>query len=117
MSELKTASGDLVLEGNSLVLVTGADEVRQRVEQRLRMIRSEWFLDVTAGLPWFSDIFAKGQTRGVIEALIKNEIVRTPGVRELTAFELTIDKFTREARITAEIKGTDGDIGLLEVAI
>lgn len=111
------ASGDLVISGNSLVLVTGEDEVRQRVEQRLRMVRGEWFLDVTAGLPWFSDIFVKGQAQSVVEALIKREILQTPGVRVLNKFELTVDKATREARITAEIIGTDGDIGLLEVTV
>lgn len=117
MSELKTTSGDLAIEGNALVLVTGIDEVRQRVEQRLQMNKNEWFLDTTAGLPWFADIFAKGQSQNVIEALIKAEIIATPGVKELNSFEMTVDKTTRAAQITATIRGTEGDIGLLEVTV
>ena len=83
--------GDLELtEQGQLVLVTGQEEIRQHSAQRLRTFRSEWFLDTALGIPYFDEIFEKGQNVNDIDAIFISEILGTPGVIRLLDFDLDI---------------------------
>lgn len=83
--------GDLQLtEQGQLVLVTGQEEIRQLSAQRLRTFFSEWFLDTLIGIPYFDQIFEKGQNVNDIDAIFINEILSTPGIIRLLDFDLDI---------------------------
>ena len=56
---LDTATGDLLLENFDLQLVEGRDQIAQNLMIRLRFILGEWFLDITAGIPYYDDFFIK----------------------------------------------------------
>lgn len=107
---LQDADGDLVIQNGALVLFTDAQlEVAQRVTQRLRTFFGEWFLDTTVGVPWIQQIFQKGTNIGIIEALVKQAIVGTPGVLQLTAFNMSLGS-NRTATITFQARSVSGNV-------
>lgn len=87
---------DIFLDANgSLALVEEGAETVQHVRTRLQFFLEEWFLDLTAGTPWFQTILVKPINLGTVESIIKARILETPGVEELTAFSMAFDSDTR----------------------
>lgn len=85
------ANNDLIVERGGFRLVRDGAEVVQHVRTRLLFYLNEWFLDTQAGVPYFQLIFTKPANLQAIESIFKTEILRTPGVRELTDFALTYE--------------------------
>ena len=63
----------------------------------------EYFRDTTDGTPWFESILGKGSTLSNKEAILRNRIVRTPGVIRLTSFSTDYDLTTRRYSVSAGI--------------
>lgn len=112
---LQTVDGDFAIVNNDTQFVNGADEVMQLLRQRLRTFLGEWFLDTTIGVPYFQDILKKNPNPVSVDAAFKNEILNTPGVLELSEFEIDIDAATRVATVTGRAVVTDGIIDFSEV--
>jgi hypothetical protein len=111
MTDLKLDDdGDLALEGNSLVLISGGDEVAQRLLNRLRLWRGEWFLNLNRGTPYREEIFVKRTALSRIESAIKREILTTSGVLELLEYTQDLDIATRRLTVSFKAKATDGTI-------
>lgn len=88
--DLTIVNGDLALTG---------DEA-QHIKQRLLTLYQEWFLDLSIGLPWFTDILGKYKDLTQVEILLKSCIQETPGVAALTAFSIeALDTPERTARV------------------
>ena len=106
---LDAETHDLYLDAsNNLVVARDARAIGEHVKQRLKMFNGEWFLDASAGLPWLPRpgqfaIFDRPYQAGQSEALIKAEILDTPGVVAIEQFEARVDRATRGLIIEAEI--------------
>ena len=106
---LDAETHDLYLDAsNNLVVARDARAIGEHVKQRLKMFNGEWFLDTSAGLPWLPRpaqfaIFDRPYQAGQSEALIKAEILDTPGVVAIEQFEARVDRATRGLIIEAEI--------------
>ncbi len=116
MSDFKQdpVTGDLVIENNELVRITGAEEIVQRIIQRLRTFRGEWFLDRSVGLPYYQDILIKNPNVETVQGLFRQAILKTPGVTRLLQYSQTLDGVTR--KLTINFKAL-GDVGVLEAEI
>lgn len=101
---------DLALENNRLVLLSGADEVAQRLRCRLKMFRGEWFLNVTRGVDYRGEVFVKRNAPTRVEAELKRAILTTSGVLELLEYSQVIDAAVRSMTVDFKVKATDGDI-------
>lgn len=66
------------------MLAQDADAVRQSINVRLSFFRGEWFLDETAGIPYYQQVFQK-QPRGIafVDAIFKDAVLSTKGVRSI----------------------------------
>ncbi|GJD30022.1 hypothetical protein PMNALOAF_1265 [Methylobacterium adhaesivum] len=97
---LDATTHDLFLapDGN-LATVTDNEAIAQHAKQRLLSYRGEWFLDTEAGVPWFQEIFVRPHNPAIIDALIKREILDTPGVASLDSFDLEIDERRRSISV------------------
>lgn len=116
MSDLALGSdGDLTLtDGGDLFLTTGQDSIVQHLKQRLQTFLEEWFLDSRIGVPYFQHILKKNYDPIIIDTVLKSETVNTPGILELTAFDIDIDN-ARLMTLTFEAKSTEGPIIFSEV--
>jgi hypothetical protein len=101
--------GDLRLVDGQLVLVEGKDAIRQDLTVRLRWFRAEWFLDRRTGVPWFQKIIGQRTGLQIVEAIIRNAILSTPGIEAISRLTLSSSSAPRELSIDFEARSTDGD--------
>ena len=103
-NELVFVNGDLVLTTVEL------DNISQNLRQRLRIIKGEWFLDRTLGLPYFDIILEKNPNSALVSSLYKTVILETKGVTKLNTFTMTFDPRLRFLTITFTATITTGEI-------
>ena len=116
MSDLALDStGELDLLDNDLYLTTGQDAIVQHIKQRLQTFLEEWFLDTRIGIAYFQQILKKNADPVIIDSILKREIINTPGIIELTSFDLDMDESNRLLTLTFEARSTAGVINFSEV--
>jgi hypothetical protein len=115
----QTAGLDLLLGGTDhdisvvsadLSLVAGADEVAQHLGVGLRLFRGEWYLDDTAGVPYYQSFFVAGPNTRTIETTLRQEIQGDPDVDSLSEFGLELDRLTRKLYVSFIAESTYGDV-------
>lgn len=104
-------TGDLALSGGDLVLVSDLAAIEQEISIRLQFLRGEWFLDTTAGLPYFQNILVKSPNLAAIKTLFTNEILSSAGVKALLSLVLDFD---RKARVLTVTFSVSTDLGQLD---
>lgn len=102
---------DLVLVGGDLSIQT---DIAQHAKIRLAFFEGEWFLDSTAGVPYFQSILKKGANLGEIQTVYREEILGTPGITALTTLELDFDATTRVLTVEWGAESVQGTIGNLQ---
>lgn len=100
-------NGSVVISNGQIQVVSGGEEVRQRLFVRLHTGRGEWPLDITEFIDW-SRILVKAPQYGVIEALFKAEILETRGVVRLERFEFSPTEDERGIRLDFTALAEDG---------
>ena len=103
-------NGDLDLSDNEAHLVDGDDAIVQHAQIRLRLFRGEWFLDTRVGMPYYEQILVKNPDLVVVRALFRRAILETPGIEEITAFDLQFDASTRRMRLTFTAQKSDDTV-------
>jgi len=111
---LDTVTHDLKIENFDLSIVSGTDVISQRLKIRLEFFRGEWFLDTTVGVPFYEDILVKNPDIPNIETILKAEILDTPGVVELLAFESSFDAQARKLTVTFTVSTDYGTVTITE---
>lgn len=107
--------GDLDLTNNEVTTVDGADAIRQHLQIRFQFFLGEWFLDVTIGVPWFRDILIKQPSFPVVQDVLKNTALDTPGVIELTKFVFDFVSSDREASLEFDCLSDEGPIDFSQI--
>lgn len=85
-----TKDGDIDLSGNGFELASDIDYIDQKLAIVLRSFLGDWFLDLSAGIPYFEDIFKKQYDPARIESVLKSAILSVLGVNKITAFDLNL---------------------------
>lgn len=97
-----SSSGDYVFgQGSAEFLVDSPEAVAQSVQTRLGLFTGEWFLDSSEGTPWGSEIL--GHNQPFYDAAIKQRILDTNGVNEISDYASYRDGATRKLSIYAII--------------
>lgn len=104
------AHNDIFLQGGRFARVTNGAYVVQAVRSRLLFYREEWFLDKTAGVPYFQSVFVKPANLGRVESLLKQEILQTNGVARLVSFSMEFNPTTRKLEVEFSAETTFGVI-------
>lgn len=90
---------DLDLLGRAS-FVDGADRIAQQIKTTLLAFMGEWFLDTTFGVPYFEDVLVKSPDRASIEAIFRARIRAVPGVTQVQAMQLQMERQLRVLRVT-----------------
>jgi len=112
---LDTATKDLDLANGDLYLFEGNDAIAQHTEQRFKTFLAEWFLDESVGVPYFDYIFQKNPNPVVVDAVLKNTALLSPGIIELTFWDLTLDSARRELSLAFTARSEEGFIEFADV--
>lgn len=103
-------NGDLAIENTRLVLIQGADEVRQMLQTRLLTVRGEWFLNLLEGVPYYEDFFKKQVNINIITSVLKKHIRETRGVLKLLEFNIDSITSDRLFSVNFSVQSQDGNI-------
>lgn len=114
---LDPITNDLVFENFDFDLVEGLDQIMQNLAIRLRFFRQEWYLDITQGIPYYQDVFIKGANLLQIESILKDEIVNTRGISEITRFESNYTAANRRFFVRFEALADSGESILKEMEL
>lgn len=106
-------TGGIVTSGQHFI--SGIEEIAQTIRTRLELHLGEYFRDVTEGTPWFQTILGKEGSLYAKEAALRNRIIRTPGVVQITYFNADYNPTTRAYTVTVEAMSTFGQIRINEV--
>lgn len=102
--DLKFVDGDLVLSA----------DVAQAVKVRTLFFEGEWFLDRSAGIPYFAEVFVKPVNLDLVATLFRDAIVNTPGVLGLTRFVSGYQPDTRTFTLDWAASTDEGEISDFE---
>jgi hypothetical protein len=101
---------DLKITNGRISMTTGADAIRQHLRTKLGLFLGEWFLDTTIGVPWFRDVLVKNPNIVVIQDMLKDQILSTQGVIEITRFDFDYQSANRFLRVDFTVLTTEGFI-------
>jgi len=100
---------DLYINNGQIARVSASDTILQLVKTRLLLVREEWFMDLSAGLPWFSKMMGRNPDPYKIRSYVAKEIILTEGVNELKSLELVYNKGERKLDIFFSYTDTYGN--------
>lgn len=82
-------------------IVTGVDEIIQRLVTRLNRELGEWFLNTSVGLPWYQDGngLLGSRDKQNLNLLIRRETLQTAGVNRIIKFNSIFNTTTRQFTI------------------
>lgn len=103
-------TGELVIENGDIAMVSGIDSIRQDLEDRLSLVRGEWFLDATAGVPLFESVLVKNASAQAIGSVYRKAILATLGVTGIQSLTAKIDRRARTASIDFVAETDEGAI-------
>lgn len=94
-------TGDMTFgQGSGNFLINNSAAVAQILGTRFRLWQTEWFLDLSAGVPYMSDVVGYGNmTMGIL--ILENYAIASPGVISITGWSLQYNAQTRKLTITA----------------
>lgn len=97
------ANGDMVFAaGPATFLVNTPQGVVQCVITALNLWQGQWFLDITAGMPWIQQVLGFNN-QATYDAAIQTCIRGVTGVSQITAYSSSLDKRTRQLTVNATI--------------
>jgi hypothetical protein len=108
--DIKTTNNDFVIVNNNLVLVESREFVQQNLKQRLQTLLGECELDTSLGVPYIEEILGKRRQQSIVENILKDAILSTPGVIKLNSFSLEFEESTRILTVNFEVASESGTI-------
>lgn len=108
---MRTLNFPLTIDNQGLmVVVTGLEALRQKINQRLLLFQDTWFLDSTAGVPYLQEILKKPVDSGLIASIFNSEILKESEVVSIGAVDADLDTQTRKFYYKATIKTIFGTL-------
>jgi hypothetical protein len=97
------SNGDYTFgQGSTNFLINSPATVAQAVSTALRLFQGEWFLDITAGVPWITSV-AGVNTRDTADSVVKQAILGVTGVLNIVSYSSSFDTAKRIFSVTATI--------------
>jgi hypothetical protein len=105
---------DLFIKRYDLSLVSGLQSTGQRLKVKLKLFFSEWYLNRLFGVPYYQDILKKAPDLILIEARLKEAILKTPLVIEILQFALDFDVNQRRLFVNFSVRTAEGNLTIIE---
>lgn len=94
------SNGHIDISEQNFQIVSKIDAIAQRISNKLKTFRGEYFLDNRVGLPFFEDIFIKRYNLITIETLLKRTVLDIDEVTLLADFTISVDDEKRELSVS-----------------
>lgn len=104
--------GDIALTDGRLTLLAGPFEKAQKILNRLRLFRGEWFLDTRIGVPYFTVVLIKNPDLDIVKRLFRRVVLSVPGVVDLLEIQVAWD--TKARKMAYSFRAIDDAGNLIE---
>lgn len=94
-------------------VVRGVESVRQRVLQLMRFSRGEWFLNLSAGVPYLTGVLGHGAIP-LAEQQLRTRIEDVPGVDRVSSVRSRYDIEERRLSIEVEVVAEGQPVAIIE---
>jgi hypothetical protein len=88
--------------GSSAFFVDEPDAVRQAIQTRLWLMQGEWFLDLSEGTPYTTEIM--GRTEQTYDFAVKTRILGTRGVKQLVSYSSSLNRANRMVNVNCTVE-------------
>lgn len=95
-----TADHDLEIP---LRYANGLEAAKNWITVRMRMVKGEWFRNLSAGIDWYGTVFARGYTEDRVRSEFQRAILECPGV---TGVAVVLGKNAVTRTLTVRWKAT-----------
>ena len=102
--------GDLLQTDNDQAWLSGVDAIGPDIVARLQTFLGEWYANVLLGVPWWEEILGAKPRKARIAALIREQVLATPGV--VDCVDLLVDFVGSTRQLTISFKAV-GELGAL----
>lgn len=102
----KVTNDDLAIKDGKFEIVSKKDEVAQRIKTSLLHEYDEYFLNYTAGVPWYQSILGSRNTKNA-ELIFRKIALDVPGVISVIGLNTNTSNGRTTVALTAEVQ--DGD--------
>ena len=103
-------------QGQADFLINSPAAVAQSVSTRLKLWLGTWFLDVTIGTPWLTQIIGKN-TKSLYDTAIRTVVLQTTGVTGIVAYNSVLNDAARSLAVTMTINTQYGQAEALTVVL
>ena len=102
----------LLIQSNSVVLLDGDAAISERVTERLRFVVGEWFLDATAGVPYYTALLGRNASAELVGVELANEAREIEGVANVRVRSVSLSRATNVLDISLAIETINGESDL-----
>jgi hypothetical protein len=102
--------GDIAIINNDITFTKGSQITLQKLKQKLKFFKSEWYLNNEAGIPYYEEILKKNVDLGKIEPIFIRAIQSVEEVVEILKLEITQDKIKRTLQINFAVRDVNSNI-------
>lgn len=103
-----SSTGDFVFgHGSADYYINNVQAVAQAIETALKLVQGEWFLDNTAGVPYFTNVFGYG-TQTLYDLTFQSAILGVPNVLSIVSYSSSLDPRTRFLTVTVTVNTSFG---------
>ncbi len=111
---LKTdpTTGEVVLVNGQFVWLDDDDPnlVAQNIEQRIKSVRGDWYIDLRSGIPWFHGILGEKNGDVLAKRSFRKAIESHPRVKSIDYFKADYNPSTREFTVNWEVLLEDNTV-------
>lgn len=102
-------NGDLVIEQGQLPLISGTDELLQKIRQVLGTNQGEWLLNPQEGID-FSVLLSRKPNSDLVRDTIKNALLQVDPELELLQFNSSYDTHARRLAVAFKFRDASGAV-------
>lgn len=106
---IRNFDGTGLVTSGANVFLSGQEELAASVVYVLRQILTEDFLDQSKGTPWFDGMLGKTDPE-LLEILIKQSVLQSQRVTQITNFSLDVDRRTRTYAVSLTVTNASGTV-------
>jgi len=98
-----SSSGDFTFgKGAGDFLSNSPETVAQAIRTAIQLVQGEWFIDVTAGVPYHTKVLGAG-TKPTYDMALQAAILGVTGVLNITNYLSNVDPSTRKATVQVTV--------------
>lgn len=96
-------------QGN-IKIIEGVESLAENVDQRLQLFKGKYFLNTTAGVPYFEGIITKPVDPGLAASVLNAEILKESEVTGIGNVSAGLDRNIRKFKYDATINSIFGPV-------